>query len=59
MKYCHKYELSADKKYLLIAYNLNEVNLYYYIMSNIFISNFIVRHKPKFSVENPYCFVMN
>ncbi|KAE9529069.1 hypothetical protein AGLY_012023 [Aphis glycines] len=24
MKYCHKYELSADKKYLLIAYNLNQ-----------------------------------
>jgi len=33
MKYCHKYELSADTKYLLIAYNLNKVNLYYYIMS--------------------------
>ncbi|XP_060847595.1 venom dipeptidyl peptidase 4-like [Rhopalosiphum padi] len=28
MKYCHKYELSADKKYLLIAYNLNKTYSY-------------------------------
>lgn len=29
MKYCHKYELSADKKYLLIAYNLKMVIFFY------------------------------
>ncbi|XP_016661848.1 venom dipeptidyl peptidase 4 isoform X1 [Acyrthosiphon pisum] len=28
MKYCHKYELSADKKYILIAYNLNKTYSY-------------------------------
>lgn len=30
MKYCQKYELSADKKYLLIGYNINMVNINYY-----------------------------
>jgi len=41
MKYCHSYELSADKKYLLIAYNLNEVNFFYNTTSIFFIPNFI------------------
>lgn len=35
MKYCTNYELSADKKYLLITYNYSAVNIFVVIKNEL------------------------